>query len=383
MNMKSRLVQHLLRLLITLLGAGLGAAAFTGIVQLVKITNPTYAFPLRILVVGYVGLMLLGAGICFLLSRRILKRCMELGIFFERKLDEMSLGQLVSCSAGLVFGLVVAALLSQILHFMGDSMFTTIMSCILFLVFGMMGFNIGRHRAQEVDVLLRRSSVPQLGRFIRKKTAHHKQKKAAVSRKLLDTSVLIDGRVVEVCCAGFLEGELVVPDFVMDELRRVADATDTQKRAKGRRGMEMLEKLKAICPVSVEDTTGMESAEVDVMLLRLARKQGGSIVTCDYNLARAAQVTGVKALNLNELAGALRPAVQSGDELLVSLTKEGKEPGQGVAYLEDGTMVVVEGGRRHMGETLTVVVTTVLQTSAGRMIFARLKPAGQTNKGAE
>ena len=379
--MKSKHFQNLLRLLITLLGAGLGAALFMGIIQLIKLARPAFEPPLLSLVLGYLGLMLLGAGVCFLTSRRILALCTELGGYFERKMDEMSLGQLVSCGTGLVFGLVIAALMTQILRFMGDSMFTTIMACILFVIFGALGFSIGHRRAAEVDTLLKRGSVPQLGHFIRKRTGHRKQRKATAAHKLLDASVLIDGRILAVRQAGFLEGELVVPDFVLDDLRRVAESTDSQKRARGRRGLEVLEKLKATATVRVPDTDPADGQETEVRLMRLARKSGDAILTCDHSLTRAAQIAGVRALNLNELAGALRPAVQAGDELRVTVSKEGKEPGQGVAYLEDGTMVVIEGGRRHLGETLSVTVTTALQTSAGRMIFARVRPAGQGTTG--
>lgn len=372
--MKSKHIQNLLRLLITLLGAGLGAAAFMGIVQLGRLTNPGMEPTLGRLALGCIGLMLLGAGVCFLFSRRILQFFTDVGSSFERKMDEMSLGQLVSTSTGLVFGLMVAALLTQILKFMGDSMFTTVMACIIFVVFGVLGLSMGHHRAKEVDGLLKRGSVPQLGRFMRKRASHKKLKKRTQPRKLLDTSALIDGRILPVYQAGFLEGDLAVPDFVLDELRRIADATDGQKRARGRRGLEVLEKLKAICPVQVPETAPEDGADADVRLMRMARKHGDAILTCDYSLTRAAQVAGVRALNLNELAGALRPVVQSGDELHVTVTKEGKEPGQGVAYLEDGTMVVVEGGRRYVEKTISVVVTTALQTSAGRMIFAKPRP---------
>lgn len=380
--MKSKHIQNLLRLLITLLGAGVGAAAFMGLVQLGRLTNPGLEPTLGILVLGYIGLMALGAGVCFLCSRRILQFFTEVGSYFERKMDEMSLGQLVASSTGLILGLIIAALLSQILRFMGDSMFTTVMACIIFVVFGVLGLSMGYHRAKEVDELLKRGSVPRLGRFMRKRTSHKKLKKRAQPRKLLDTSALIDGRILPVYQAGFLEGEMAVPDFILDELRHIADAADGQKRARGRRGLEVLEKLKSICPVQVPETPPEDDVDADVRLMRLARKNGDAILTCDYSLTRAAQVAGVRALNLNELAGALRPVVQAGDELQVTITKEGKEPGQGVAYMEDGTMVVVEGGRRHLEKTITVVVTTALQTSAGRMIFAKPRPMSESKNEA-
>lgn len=191
--------------------------------------------------------------------------------------------------------------------------------------------------------------------------------------KVLDTSVIIDGRILDIAKSGFLEGEIVIPSFVLDELRHVADSADSQRRARGRRGLDVLKKIQEDMgnQVRIEDWAGESGEEVDVKLLRLARRLSGAVMTNDYNLNKVAGVAGVPVLNINELAGALRPAVLPGEEMTVRIVREGKEPGQGVAYLEDGTMVVVENGKRRVGDTLNAEVTTVLQTSAGRMIFAR------------
>lgn len=193
--------------------------------------------------------------------------------------------------------------------------------------------------------------------------------------KILDTSVIIDGRIFDICKAGFLEGELVIPAFVLGELRHIADSADSLRRNRGRRGLDVLGKIQEElkCDVRIEERDYFDVEEVDVKLLRLARDLDGAVLTNDYNLNKVAGVTGVRVLNINELAGALRPIVLPGEEMTVHIVREGKEPGQGVAYLDDGTMVVVENGRRQVGETQEVVVTTVLQTSAGRMIFARTK----------
>ena len=174
---------------------------------------------------------------------------------------------------------------------------------------------------------------------------------------------------------GCLEGELVVPQFVLDELRRVADSADAQRRNRGRRGLDLLQKVRQEpgLHLRIDPTDWPDTQETDVKLLRLARETGGRVVTNDFNLNKVASVSGMKVLNLNDLAAALKPAVLAGEEMETTISKEGKEPGQGVGYMEDGTMIVVEGGRRHVGETVHVVVTTVIQTSAGRMIFSRLK----------
>ena len=193
--------------------------------------------------------------------------------------------------------------------------------------------------------------------------------------KILDTSVIIDGRIFDICKAGFLEGELVIPAFVLGELRHIADSADALRRNRGRRGLDVLGRIQEElnCPVRIEERDYGDTEEVDVKLLRLARDLKGAVLTNDYNLNKVAGVTGVQVLNINELAGALRPVVLPGEEMTVHIVREGKEPGQGIAYLEDGTMVVVENGRRRVGETMDAEVTTVLQTSAGRMIFARVK----------
>jgi uncharacterized protein YacL len=191
--------------------------------------------------------------------------------------------------------------------------------------------------------------------------------------KILDTSVIIDGRVCEVGEAGFLEGTVVVPQFVLRELQQIADSPDGLRRNRGKRGFDVVERLTRIPRVTVRihDLDFPHVQEVDRKLIELAKVLGGKIVTNDYNLSRVADLSGVEVLNVNGLAGALRPVALPGEAMRVSLLREGKEPGQGVGYLEDGTMVVVEHGRKLLGQTVEVTVTSVLQTSAGRMIFAR------------
>jgi uncharacterized protein YacL len=191
--------------------------------------------------------------------------------------------------------------------------------------------------------------------------------------KILDTSVIIDGRIVEVCETGFLEGSLLVPQFVLRELQQIADSPDALKRNRGKRGFDVLERLQRISAVVVQiDAREFPMArEVDRKLLELAKATGGKVVTNDYALNRLASISGVAVLNINELANSLRPVALPGEPMQVHVVKEGKEAGQGVAYLDDGTMVVVDHGKRLIGQTVAVTVTTVLQTAAGRMIFVR------------
>lgn len=195
------------------------------------------------------------------------------------------------------------------------------------------------------------------------------------SNKLLDTSVIIDGRVMDIMAAGFIDGKLVVPNFVLEELQKLSDSSDNLKRAKGRRGLDWVQDLQKCYGerILVVDDDFDDLAEVDAKLVRLAKQVDVAIITNDYNLNKVAEIQGVKVLNINELANAIKPVVVAGEEMTVFLVKEGKEAGQAVAYLDDGTMIVVENGKKYVGGNADVVVTSVLQTAAGRMIFAKIK----------
>ena len=194
--------------------------------------------------------------------------------------------------------------------------------------------------------------------------------------KILDTNVIIDGRVADICRTGFIEGPIYVPGFVLDELQHIADSADSLKRARGRRGLDILNGMRTELKMMIrtyDSTDPNDRDEVDAKLVKLAKKLNGKIVTNDYNLNKVAELQGVAVLNINELANAVKPVVLPGEEMLVTIIKEGKEQNQGVAYLDDGTMIVVEGGRRRIGETLPVVTSSVLQTVAGKMIFANIR----------
>ena len=203
--------------------------------------------------------------------------------------------------------------------------------------------------------------------------------RAGYRPKLLDTNVIIDGRIADVCRAGFVEGPIYVPKFIVEELQQIADSSDSLKRARGRRGLEILTQMQKEMDLQVPDMSDMDPGEeVDAGLVRLARQVDGAIITNDYNLNKVAGLQGVDVLNVNELANALKPVVLPGEEMRVTIIKEGKEKEQGIGYLDDGTMIVVEGGRRRLDETLPVSVTSVLQTVQGKMIFAKIKENGES-----
>lgn len=280
----------------------------------------------------------------------------------EKKMEHfrnLSVSKKQSGCIGVMVGAVLAAFLIQPLRLLPPGGLNVLAASGIYLLLMLGGWLAGCRWNDKRDFDADSRHVP-MGR---------------VCDKILDTSVIIDGRILDICKAGFLEGEIVIPAFVLDELRHIADSADPLRRNRGRRGLDVLNKLQNEigCPVRIVEQDYNDVEEVDVKLLRLCREQGGAVLTNDYNLNKVAGVTGVQVLNINELAGALRPVVLPGEEMHVHLVREGKEPGQGVAYLEDGTMVVVENGRRRVGETLDVVVTTVLQTNAGRMIFSRVK----------
>src|SRR6056297_753730 len=200
-------------------------------------------------------------------------------------------------------------------------------------------------------------------------------REAVISYKILDTSVIIDGRIADICDTGFIEGILVIPNFVLNELQMIADSADSIKRNRGRRGLDILNKMQKdqSIMVKISDMDFVEIPEVDAKLVKLAKVMKAKVITNDFNLNKVAEFHGVKVLNINQLSNALKPIVLPGEEMSVSLIKEGKDQNQAIGYLDDGTMVVVENGRPKMNHEVDVVVTSVLQTTAGRMIFARLK----------
>ena len=199
---------------------------------------------------------------------------------------------------------------------------------------------------------------------------------------LMDTSAIIDGRIADISQTGFIYGELVIPRFVLQELQHIADSSDALRRNRGRRGLDMLNRLQkeSQAPIRIMDVDGEGAPDVDGKLVVVAKKTNAAILTNDFNLNRVAELQGVKVLNINELANAVKPVVLPGEEMTVDIIQEGKEAGQGVAYLDDGTMIVVENGRKHINSSLDIVVTRVLQTAAGRMIFAHPKNGSEPGR---
>ena len=270
--------------------------------------------------------------------------------------------QILSGSFGLMVGLVLAILAGMALAPL-ETTTETVVRLALAVGLGWIGLATGARRSDSFSLSRLRSDWE----------AQADDAPTSSTPKILDTSVIIDGRIAEIADAGFMEGPLVIPQFVLVELQQVADSSDPLKRNRGRRGLDMLQRIQKnpVVPIRIVDTDFPDVKEVDLKLIELALKTEGKIVTNDFNLNKVAQLRGVKILNINDLANCLRPLVLPGEPMRIFVSKEGKEHGQGVGYLDDGTMVVVEGGRKALGRTIDVNVTTVLQTAAGKMIFVR------------
>lgn len=281
----------------------------------------------------------------------------------ERAIERLAPAQIAGGAAGLLVGLGIALLLKSILfEFVTVTGATgSYLAIALYFIITVFCAYLGARVGSKTTLIPLAKNASASG--------------AALSSKLVDTSVIVDGRIVEIAQSGFLEGRLIVPRFVLRELQTIADSIDAQRRVRGRRGLEMLAKLQEAHTIEINerDYPDMPPGNVDDKLMRLAKELGAKLITNDYNLNRVAHVEGIEVLNVNELAGALRPVVLPGEELNVVVIREGKEPHQGVGYLEDGTMIVIEHGRKLVGASADVVVTSVLQTVSGRMIFARPK----------
>jgi uncharacterized protein YacL len=309
----------------------------------------------------------------FLLSPWLICRTTLTIAWFESKLQKTPTQDIIGGVTGLIVGLVIAVLLGSSfsrIPFIGDYL-----PIIASLLFGYLGLSVGVKKKEEVLAFF--TFIPKLASKEKSVRTAGRQK-----YKVLDTSVIIDGRIADICKTGFLEGVLIIPGFVLEELRHIADSSDVLKRNRGRRGLDILNLIRKDMeiPVQIHEKDYDDIAEVDSKLVRLAQELTGHIITNDYNLNKVAELQGVPVLNINELANALKPVVLPGEEMAVQVIKDGKESGQGIGYLDDGTMIVVDGGKKHIGQTIGVLVTSVLQTAAGRMIFA--KPKGHEKKSA-
>jgi len=281
-------------------------------------------------------------------------------IFVELRVRRLSLKTLIGAALGSILGIVGATLVSLIIdHMRLEESTANFFQLLILVLMAYVGLVLGADKGEYLD-------LSALGGLLTDRSAR-------TSYKVLDTSVIIDGRIADICKTGFLEGTLVVPHFVLRELQQIADSADSIKRNRGRRGLEILEKVKGAAGITVQivEKDYPDVKEVDLKLIELAKELSAKIVTNDFNLNKVSQLRGVDVLNINELANSLKPVVLPGETMKVFILKEGKEYNQGVAYLDDGTMVVVDNARKMIGKTIATQVTSVLQTTAGKMIFGR------------
>jgi uncharacterized protein YacL len=297
---------------------------------------------------------LIGAVLGLLLGYLILK--------IEEKLKEIPLKIIIGTLVGITIGLFITNLFISrlLLTHAKDIPITLPIYILLYFVMGYLGFRIGEKKSHTLDL----SKVPLIGKS-----------EQTEGNKILDTSAIIDGRIADLCETGFIEGTFIIPQFVLYEIQHIADLQDPVRKTRGRRGLEILHRLQKQTQVKVKivDIDFPKLKDVDSKLIALAKSLEGKIVTNDYNLNKVAELQGISVLNMNELATALKPAILPGEMLSIKIVKEGKEHGQGIGYLDDGTMIVVDDAKRLIGKSIDVIVTSLLQTTSGRMIFARIK----------
>lgn len=310
--------------------------------------------------------VLLGAIIFYLITFWAVDHVIYFMKWLEEQLVKFPITDIIFGSVGLLVGLLAA--------FLVGSAFSAIrvVPIILTLLFGYLGFQVGFKKRDELLNLFTKNNKKKASEGDPDEEDEEGYSKRL---KILDTSVIIDGRIADICQTGFLEGTIVIPQFVLNELQHIADSSDALKRNRGRRGLDILNRIQRDLPIKVEMYEGDfdDIQEVDSKLVKLAKISGGMVVTNDFNLNKVCEFQNVAVLNINDLANAVKPVVLPGEEMNVQVIKDGKEQNQGVAYLDDGTMIVVEGGRDYIGKRIDVLVTSVLQTSAGRMIFAKPK----------
>lgn len=395
--MNERFWKILSRVLIVILGSSIGYYVLPLLWDMININISFFYSPLFNIVLGAIILFLI-----YGLTQPLLMRFIR---NIERDMRQLSIEKVLVSAIGVIIGLVLAWLINIPLVAIGWPFISNILPIVLTIVLGVLGFYIFSNKSAEIMEML--THFPQVRRSESTDTAitedvqsdkeAHESDLSTHSEgldmytdallslrqaadeayqpyKILDTSVIIDGRILDVLKAGFIEGVIVVPNFVLKELQYIADSADSLKRVRGRRGLDILNQIQALDDVIVDFYAGDfdDESEVDLKLLRLAKLVDGVVVTNDYNLNKVSQFHKIKVLNINELANSLKSVVIPGETISVHIVKAGTERQQGVAYMDDGTMIVVEEGKHHIDETLSVEITSAIQTNAGRMVFAKI-----------
>ncbi|SEO77187.1 Uncharacterized conserved protein YacL, contains PIN and TRAM domains [Amphibacillus marinus] len=363
------MLKRIVQLFIILAGGTAGFIYFPLLVTVMGFTGNTWID--HPYIAPYIGLVV-GAIILYLLSFWLVDHIVQFIKFLEGILLKAPLADLFFGSIGLILGLFIAFIINQPIQDIQILILSQVVPLFIMSLLGYLGFQVGFKRRDEFLSFLTLAKKDKNGKNGSEEAA---AEQVLPKPKLLDTSVIIDGRIADICQTYFLEGTLIIPQFVLDELQHIADSSDALKRNRGRRGLDVLNRLQKDIPINVEMYDGDfdDIQEVDSKLVKLAKVMDGIVVTNDFNLNKVCEFQNVQVLNINDLANAVKPVVLPGEQLVVQVIKDGKEQNQGVAYLDDGTMIVVEEGRNYIGDTIEVIITSVLQTSAGRMIFAKPK----------
>lgn len=362
------MLKKIIRIIFTLIGL-ISGYILSGVLINIKLiselsflSKTTGIISFRILLTLLIGIIL------YFISPSIYDSIVKAIEYIEKNIQRFTATEIIYGGFGALISLILTSLIGLPLNKIDLFGLGPILFVLLNLIFAIIFANIFIEKRDDISNVLVN---------LKKNSIKDKKSKGNIKSnpKVLDTSVIIDGRIFDICQTGFIEGPLVIPNFVLDELRHISDSADSLKRNRGRRGLDILNKIQKELDIETQIWEGdfPEIQEVDSKLLKLAQNLKGKVITNDFNLNKVAEFQGVPVLNINELANAIKPIVLPGEEMKVIVVKDGKEATQGIGYLDDGTMIVVEGGRRYMGEQITVIVTSVLQTAAGRMIFAKPK----------
>ena len=361
------MLRKLFRIILTIIGILLGLLTGRLLLELSKSFDMNISNDITATIVFYIFICILFGLIFFIISPIIYVGILKIMDRVEKYMQKLSATELIYGGIGAIIALIITVLAGTPIN----NIEPAIIGSTLYVLINIFGAIIG------ADIMIKKKD--DINNLLSNWKKAPKEKKTKEKRtgwpKVLDTSVIIDGRIFDICQTEFVEGPLIIPSFVLDELRHISDSSDALKRNRGRRGLDILNKMQKELNIEVEIWEGdfPEISEVDSKLLKLAQKLNGKVVTNDFNLNKVAEFQGVSVLNINELANSIKQVVIPGEEMRITVIKDGKESGQGVGYLDDGTMIVVEGGRKFIGTDIDVVVTSVLQTAAGRMIFAKQK----------
>lgn len=374
----SSIMKKFLRIVITLIFAAIGYQFSKSLLMLDEIKS---IFPLHPIFI-YVFIITVSLLFGFFTAPVFWMFLARSAQFFENKLQNINIIDLITSLIGLIIGLMVANLIAlPIARIPGN--LSVYLSVLLNISFGYLGLIFFLRRKKEFVLIMDnlgeiKSKLPKIKRNkMSDLTAHSDSGSDYSLPKILDTSAIIDGRILDVAKTGFLEGTIILPHFVLTELQNIADSTDPLRRTKGRRGLSVVSELKKLSDINIDiheiTTKELERDKVDEALVVLAQRLNGKVITTDYNLNQVANIEGVSVLNVNELSNSLKPLLLPGEVIDIDVIRLGKENNQGVGYLDDGTMLVVEDGQNHVGERVTVTITSMLQTSAGRMVFGRIR----------